>query len=157
MADERLTLRLNERERRVYDRLRAQLVAREPGAGTGLLDLMLLLPDAVVFLLRLLRDDRVSLGTKAVAMASVGYILSPIDLLPEFIFGPFGLVDDLLILAAGLSVLVNRVHPDLVRHHWPGQEDALEAIQRITGWAETQLAGGVWRILKRVLGSASPS
>jgi hypothetical protein len=101
VVEERLTLRLNERERRVYDRLRGQLVAREPGAGTGLLDLMLLLPDAVVFLLRLLRDERVPLGTKAIALASIGYILSPIDLLPEFIFGPLGLVDDLLVLAAG--------------------------------------------------------
>ncbi len=154
MTEERLTLRLNERERRIYDRLRSQLIAREPGAGTGLVDLMLLLPDAVVFLLRLLRDERIPLGTKAIALASVGYILSPIDLIPEFIFGPIGLIDDLLILAAGLSVLVNRVHPDLVRHHWPGKEDALVAIQRITGWAETQLAGGVWRILKRLVGRA---
>jgi hypothetical protein len=38
-----------------------------------------------------------------------------------------------------------------VRHHWPGKEDALAAIQRITGWAETQLTGGVWRILERLV------
>ena len=58
---------------------------------------LLLIPDAVVLLLRLLRDDRIPLGTKGIALASVGYILSPLDLLPEFIFGPIGLIDDLLI------------------------------------------------------------
>jgi len=28
------------------------------------------------------------------------------------------------------------VHPDVVRMHWSGQGDALEAIQRVTQWGE---------------------
>ncbi len=151
MNEEPLTLSLNERERRLYDRLRSRAVLREPGVGTGFRDVLLFLPDAAVLLFRLLRDDRVPLGAKAIALAGFGYVLSPIDVLPEVLLGPFGLVDDLLVVAACLSMLMNRVHPDLVRHHWPGPGDALDAIQRITGWAESQFTGRLWRVLRRLL------
>ena len=35
-----------------------------------------------------------------------------------------------------LSRLVNHVHPDVVRHAWPGQGDALDALQRVARWSE---------------------
>jgi uncharacterized membrane protein YkvA (DUF1232 family) len=101
----------------------------------------------------LLRDDRVSIGAKGIALLGVGYVLSPIDLLPEIFFGPIGLIDDLLVVAATLSRLVNHVHPDVVRSHWSGQGDALDAIQRVMGWAEAQL-NGIWqRVWRRVVGT----
>ena len=34
-------------------------------------------------------------------MGMVVYLASPIDLLPEFIFGPIGLIDDLAIVGYG--------------------------------------------------------
>jgi uncharacterized membrane protein YkvA (DUF1232 family) len=151
MADERLTLDLRDRERRIYDRMRARIAPRRAGKSSGFVDLLLLLPDVAVFLLRLLRDDRVPVGSKAIALAGVGYLLSPIDLIPDLLLGPIGWADDLLVAAAALASLVHRVHPDLVRHHWPGQTDALEAIRRITGWAEDQFSGRAWRFLRRML------
>ena len=151
MTEQKLVLDLSEREQRLYDRMRAQVAAPRPGLGSGLRDLLLLIPDGVVFLVRLLRDDRVPLAAKGIAFAAVGYILSPIDILPELLLGPLGLADDLLVLAVGISSLVNHVHPDLVRYHWPGQEDALEAVRRITGWAESTLTDGVWRVIRRLL------
>jgi len=151
-VEQRITIELNPRERRLYDRLRASVVAPRPGAASGLRDLLLLLPDVTVLLLRLLRDERVPLGAKAVALLGVGYILSPIDLVPEILFGPLGLVDDLLVVTATLSRLLHEVHPDVVRLHWPGQGDALEAIQRLTRWAESRVVAP-WRTLIRRLGS----
>jgi uncharacterized membrane protein YkvA (DUF1232 family) len=119
----------------------------EPGSGTGLRDLALLLPDLVVLLLRLVRDPRVSVGAKVIALLGVSYALSPIDLLPEFLLGPFGLFDDLFVLAAALSSIVNRVHPDIVRSHWSGKGDALDAIRRLTTWAESSVGGAIGRLL----------
>lgn len=136
MSAEHITIELNPRDRRLYDRVRTQVVRHEPGAGSGLRDMLLLLPDLTVLLARLLRDDRVPLGFKAMAFVGVGYVLSPIDLLPGILFGPIGLIDDLVVVAATLSRLLNHVHPDVVRYHWPGQGDALEVVQRVTGWAE---------------------
>ena len=133
---ERIEIDLRAREKRVYDRLRARMVTREPGGRAGLRDLLLFLPDMVVLLLRLARDPRVPTGVKAVALLGIGYALSPIDILPEFLFGPIGLVDDLLIATAAISYIVNHVHPDLVRAHWPGPGDVLDAVKRVLAWSE---------------------
>ena len=88
MADEPITIELNPSERRLYDRVRAQVAKGHPGAGADFRDLLLLLPDLTVLLLRLLRDERVPLGGKLAALVGVGYVLSPIDLLPELLLGP---------------------------------------------------------------------
>jgi uncharacterized membrane protein YkvA (DUF1232 family) len=138
-ADDPIVIELNPRERQLYDRLRSAVVAPRSGSSSGFLDLLLFLPDVVVLLLRLLRDDRVPLGGKVVALLGVGYVLSPIDLLPAVLLGPVGLIDDLLVVAAALSRLLHDVHPDVVRSHWPGHGDALDVIHRITTWAESMV------------------
>jgi uncharacterized membrane protein YkvA (DUF1232 family) len=150
---ESVTIELNRRERRLYDRVRAALVTPRPGRSSGMRDAALLLPDLAVLLTRLLRDPRVPLGGKAIALLGVGYLLSPVDLLPEGLFGPIGLLDDLFIVAAALSRILNYVHPDVVRSHWSGQGDALQAIQRATGWAEDRARGVMRRFLPRAFRS----
>ncbi len=140
-SDEIVEVELNARERRAYDRLRALVRRVEPGARADFRDLLLLFPDLLMLLLRLLRDPRVARGDRLLALLVVGYVLSPIDLLPTFIFGPFGLLDDLLLVAAALSRLVNRVHPDVVRSHWSGQGDVLRIIQRASQWSERNITG----------------
>jgi uncharacterized membrane protein YkvA (DUF1232 family) len=152
---ETVTIELNPRERRLYDRFRAQIAGIEPGAVSGVRDLALLLPDLGILLLRLLRDPRVSLGDKGIALLGLGYVLSPIDLLPEILLGPIGLLDDLFVMAATLSRLLNHVHPDVVRSHWPGKGDALDAIQRVTHWSETFVSQRVRRIVRGLLQSGS--
>ena len=111
----------------------------------------MLLPDLTVLLARLMRDDRVPLGGKAIALLGVGYVLSPLDFIPTFLFGPIGLLDDLFIVTAALSRMLNYVHPDVVRSHWSGQGDALDAIQRATEWSETQLRSVLGRLVPRLL------
>ncbi len=142
---------LTARERRVYDRWRAALRRPLPGASPDLRDALLVLPDLVVLVLRLLRDGRVRPGDKAIAVLGIAYVLSPIDVLPEFLFGPIGLLDDALILALTVSRLVNRVHPDVVRAHWSGQGEVLDAIQRVSAWAERQVGGRLRGAIGRVL------
>jgi uncharacterized membrane protein YkvA (DUF1232 family) len=148
-SDPRVEIDLTARERRVYDRWRAALHRPLPGASPALRDALLALPDLVVLVLRLLRDARVRPGDKAIALLGLAYVLSPVDLLPEFLFGPVGLVDDAFMLALTVSRLVNRVHPDIVRGHWSGQGDVLVAIQRVSAWAERQVGGRVRGALQR--------
>lgn len=154
-------IELNPREKRLYDCLRSRIVETPPEAfassgrsvaRTGMRDLLLLLPDLTILLIRLLRDSRVPLLEKGLAVAGVAYVLSPIDVLPALVFGPIGLLDDLFIAAACLSRLLNHVHPDVVRAHWSGKGDALDAIQGTTSWFEKQLkirVGDLRRFLKR--------
>jgi uncharacterized membrane protein YkvA (DUF1232 family) len=137
LANPDVTIELNPREQRLYDRLRAQVVAPNPRASSGVRDLLLLLPDLSVCLVRLLSDDRVPLASKALAIAGVGYVISPVDFIPGLLFGPIGLLDDLVIVAATLSRVLNHVHPDVVRSHWSGKGDVLDAIQDVTSWSES--------------------
>jgi uncharacterized membrane protein YkvA (DUF1232 family) len=147
-----VVIELNPRERRLYDRVRARLLAPGRRAQSRPGDLLLLLPDLVVLLARLLRDERVPLGSKAIALAGLGYALSPIDLLPEIILGPIGLADDLLVVGAALSRLLGDVHPDVVRSHWSGQGDALDAIHRVTAWSGDLVRGRFRAALRRLFG-----
>ncbi|MEE8580348.1 MAG: DUF1232 domain-containing protein [Myxococcota bacterium] len=147
-GDEPVVIELNPRERRIYDRLRARVIEPDVARSSSLRDLLLLLPDLVVLLFRLLRDERVPLASKGIGLLGVAYILSPVDLLPEILLGPIGLIDDLLIAGAALSRLLNHVHPDIVRSHWSGQGDALDAIQRVTAWTERNFTGRIQSLLR---------
>jgi uncharacterized membrane protein YkvA (DUF1232 family) len=148
-----IEIELNPQPRRLWDRLRARVVPASGEAGrSGIGDLVVLLPDLSVLLTRLLRDPRVAAGDKLVALLGLGYVLLPIDLLPEVILGPIGLVDDLLVVTAALSRIVNHVHPDVVRSHWSGQGDALQVIQRVTAWSERFFSERARRLVRAVLG-----
>ncbi|MCZ6783252.1 MAG: YkvA family protein [Proteobacteria bacterium] len=138
-GEERILIELNPRERRLYDRLRARVVKPELAATSGVRDLLLLMPDLTVLLFRLMRDDRVPMGSKAIAFLGLAYVFSPIDLIPEIFLGPLGLLDDILVVGLALSQLVNHVHPDIVRSHWSGHGDALNAIQRVVAFIESNL------------------
>ena len=149
MREEHVEIELNPKEQRFYDRLRSQVSKTEVGTRTGLRDLLLLVPDLAVLLSRLLRDDRVAPGDKAIAALGLGYLLSPIDLMPAWLFGPLGVLDDLVVLGAAVSRIVNHVHPDVVRAHWPGQGDALVAIRNASEWSEREIGGRLRRLLGR--------
>ena len=94
-----------------------------------------------------------ALVTSVTCSPPFAYLVSPLDLLPEFLLGPIGLVDDLIVVGAALSRLMNRLHPDLLRYHWSGRGDALDAIRRITRWAGGRIGdllfGSVRRLLRR--------
>jgi len=149
--DPRVEIELGARAQRLYDRLRAQLRPVVPGAGSDLRDVLLAFPDLVMLLVRLLRDPRVAVGDKALALVGVAYVLSPLDLMPVWLFGPLGALDDLVVVAATLSRIVNHVHPDVVRSHWSGQGDALRLIQRATDWSEEKLGRRLRGVLGRLL------
>ena len=101
------------------------LAARLP---PGLLrDLAGFLPDCVVAARRLRRDPRVPRRAKA-AIAFAGlYVLSPIDLIPEFVpvIGP---LDDVVVVALALRYAARRVPRDVLDEAWPGDRRVLDRL-----------------------------
>src|SRR5215831_527581 len=62
------------------------------------------------------RDPRVPWYTKALALAVVGYALSPLDLIPDFI--PIvGYLDDLILVPAGILLVVRLIPADIMAEH----------------------------------------
>ncbi len=57
-----------------------------------------------------LRDPRVPWPAKALAALVVGYALSPIDLIPDFI-PVLGLLDDLILLPLGILLAIRLIPP----------------------------------------------
>jgi uncharacterized membrane protein YkvA (DUF1232 family) len=155
MMQSTVTIELNPREERLYDRLRTRIVDSAPGEGSRFRDIILLLPDLTILLARLMRDGRVPLGQKGIAIAGVAYVLSPIDILPTLVFGPFGILDDVFVVVACLSRLLNHVHPDVVRSHWSGQGDALDVIQDVTSWFEREFTLRVTDLASRLTGRSA--
>jgi uncharacterized membrane protein YkvA (DUF1232 family) len=72
------------------------------------------------------RDPRVPWYTKALALCVVGYALSPIDLIPDFI-PILGYLDDLIVVPMGLALLL-RLTPGYVLAE--SRERAQEAMDR---------------------------
>jgi uncharacterized membrane protein YkvA (DUF1232 family) len=69
--------------------------------------------------MRLVRDARVPLRSKAVLGAAAAYIASPIDLIPDFI--PFiSRVDDAAVLVLAVDYFLETVPRELVMEHMNG-------------------------------------
>jgi uncharacterized membrane protein YkvA (DUF1232 family) len=92
-------------------------------------ELALLVPNLILLFKDLLRDPAVPRGPKIALGIGVVWLISPIDLLPEFlpVLGP---LDDAVVAALVLRYLVKRAGVDLVRSHWRGDPATLETILR---------------------------
>ncbi|GHF37567.1 uncharacterized membrane protein YkvA (DUF1232 family) [Amycolatopsis bartoniae] len=85
------------------------------------------LPDCVVAARRLRRDPRVPRRAKAVIGFAALWVLSPIDLIPEFlpVIGP---LDDIVVVALALRYAGRRVPRDVLLAAWPGDPRLLERL-----------------------------
>lgn len=109
---------------------------------------MLLAPRLLKLIWRLGRDPRVPARAKATLFLLAGYLVLPIDIIPDFIPG-IGQADDLVIAAFALDQILNRVPEHVVKEHWDGDEDVLEVVRQIldiaTGfipsWMKNRLGG----------------
>lgn len=65
---------------------------------------------------KLLFDKRVPVWMKAVAIAPLIYVISPIDIIPDVILG-LGQLDDIGIILAGMRLFESLVPADIVAEH----------------------------------------
>ena len=102
-----------------------------------MLRLLRALPALAGLIAKLVRDPSLPRPVKIALVAAAVYLVSPIDLVPDFI--PFlGYVDDLLLASIVLDGVLNFVDRDLVLRHWPGSERSLNDLARtarlLTSW-----------------------
>jgi uncharacterized membrane protein YkvA (DUF1232 family) len=102
------------------------LLARRLPPGL-LRDLASFVPDCVTTVRRLRRDPRVPPRAKIVVALAGLWLLSPIDLLPEFlpVIGP---LDDVLVVALALRYAARQVPREILIAAWPGEPRLLERL-----------------------------
>jgi uncharacterized membrane protein YkvA (DUF1232 family) len=102
------------------------LVARRLPPGL-LRDLASFVPDCVTTVRRLRRDPRVPRRAKLVVALAGLWLLSPIDLLPEFlpVIGP---LDDVVVIALALRYAARQVPREVLAEAWPGEPRLLERL-----------------------------
>ena len=114
------------------------LAARLP---PGLLkDLASFLPACVTLARRLRADPRVPWQAKAAVVVAGLWVLSPVDLLPEFlpVIGP---LDDVVVVALALRYAARRVPREVLLEAWPGQPRLLERLLGAPGQPSCGPAG----------------
>lgn len=109
----------------------SDIVPRDEGSPqTRLKEYVLIGPRLVRLVWRLARDPRIPARAKATLVVLGAYLVSPIDLLPDFIPG-IGHLDDVVLVAFALDQIINRVPEEIVREHWDGDEDVLAVVREI--------------------------
>jgi uncharacterized membrane protein YkvA (DUF1232 family) len=141
-----------QRAERFYTKLRVRIHhwLGQHRVGGRLCEYLLLLPDLFALVIRLLRDAHVEPALKAQLILVSAYVISPIDLVPDFLL-PMGLVDDTVAVAFVLSrvaAIMGQAGEDLLRQHWEGQGDILLQIQRLLAGADQVLNRYVLRRLR---------
>jgi hypothetical protein len=101
---------------------------REVGLG----ELLRVIPDVVRLVRRLLGDRAVPIRVRVALVVLLAWLLSPIDLIPEFIpvLGP---LDDVVVAVLVLRYVRHSVGLEGLRSRWPGTPEGFALLSRIIG------------------------
>lgn len=145
----------------VYDRIRARVLSyverRGSRLGRRLAETLLVVPDVLLLLIRLVLDPSVPRETRAVVGGGLAYFLLPLDVVPELLVGPPGYLEDLLVAS---TVLAFAFGDDLERYaerYWSGSDhlrrvlgDIADSTSRLLGTdIERRVEAVVSRLLRR--------
>ena len=116
------------------------------GVKSRMQNFLMFLPNMVVLLGRMLKDARVPTAEKALFLAAIVYVISPLDFIPD-VFPFIGQVDDIYVVALTLLRLINRTDAGIVREHWSGGGDIVSLADSIASIAPSLLPKRIGRIL----------
>lgn len=128
-----------------------------PGGGAKLQarelvrDLTFLLPNLLKLLTRLVRDPRVPRRSKLLLGGLLAYLVSPVDLVPDFI-PVLGMADDLLLAVYAVNHLIERAGEEVVLEHWDGPVDLLEMVRSILDSVGQMVPTSLRRWVERLSG-----
>ena len=112
-----------------YTKLREKIENKVPDRFDKIIEYAFLLPDILALFYRIFKDKRVPVKTKIMVGGVIGYLASPIDILPDFV--PFiGKLDDLAIAFYALDKVINQIPPEIILENWQGDLKSIKKIQQ---------------------------
>lgn len=91
-----------------------------------------LVPDVVRLLRRLAADTTLARSVRFRLWLLLTYLISPIDLIPDFI-PVLGYADDAIIVAIALRSITRRAAGQAITQHWSGTPEVLRTVLALAG------------------------
>ena len=136
---------MNQEQQDFYIKLRKKITNFLEKKNTPYADILLLGPDMFHLLVKLSLDERVPTKQKAKFVGVIAYFISPLDLLPEFLLGPIGYLDDIALASYVLNNYINETDSKIVRELWAGDQDILTSIKNVLAVADKAIGSGLWK------------
>ena len=92
---------------------------------------LLVVPRLALLVPKLMGDERVPRRTKLALAGLAAYIVSPWDLIPDFIPG-VGQLDDAIVLLLFVDGVLNQVEDSVLLEHWTGEVATLRRVQKFS-------------------------
>ncbi len=102
--------------------------------GVPVRDVLRVIPDVLRLIRTLIRDGTAPTDVRVVLVGLLTWIVSPIDLIPEFIpvLGP---LDDVVVAIVAMRYVRRRLGSSELRRRWTGTEEGFELLSRVIGSA----------------------
>ncbi len=123
-------------------------------AGT-LRDVIVLAPVYGLLMFTLMKDPRLTQEQRLWVDAAIAYLVSPDDVIPENVVGPYGYLDDVFCCAFVAQRIGEELGWDVVEEHWTGDQSVLEVSRRVLA-REQEMLGDVGDDILRFAGLLDP-
>ena len=100
--------------------------------GVDVAEAKSVVPDTLRLVRDLAKDGTLPRGVRMRLVLLVAYLVSPLDLVPDFI-PVLGYADDIVVLAVVLRSVIRRVGPAALERHWRGTPQGLATIRHLAG------------------------
>jgi uncharacterized membrane protein YkvA (DUF1232 family) len=100
--------------------------------GVPMREVLRVVPDVLRLLRSIIGDRTAPTGARLVIAGLFIWLVSPIDLIPEFIpvVGPF---DDVIVAVLALRYIRRRLGIEDLRRRWSGSDDGFGVLERVIG------------------------
>lgn len=107
---------------------------RRSGGSVDWRAVLRLAPDVVRLVRRLVADPSVPRATRWWLGGLLVYLLSPIDLIPDFV-PVIGYADDAIVVVVALRFAIRHAGRPAIERHWPGTPEGLRSLLALVGAA----------------------
>lgn len=133
-----------------YAKLRKSLCEKVPKKYEKFVEYFMILPDLIVLLGRLLKDNRVEIKTKVIIAGTIAYLASPVQIIADAI-PILGQVDGISLTFFVLDRIVNEVPEKVIIENWQGNSDIICKIKDGTKFIFNNIGtGNAVKILKYI-------
>lgn len=108
-----------------YSKVRYKIKNTIPDKYKNIGEYAMIIPDIIALMYRLLKDKRIDLKTKALISSMIGYLVLPMDFVPDFI-PVIGGIDDVAIMFWIFNKIIESIPRSIMLEHWQGDDSIME-------------------------------